>query len=407
MDNRLEVLPDSIGRLTNIESLGLKNNKLRTIPDTIGHLKNMRELYLTGNEIETLPERIGGCTALVKLQASHNALTSLPESLGALPNLELLRVACCNIDTVPLAVAESKTLAWLSLASNPFGRPTSSPRRGVGVPVVSFEDISIERKVGDGASGEVFEGRWKNDERVAIKLFRSDRSPDGHSRDEIAVACAVGDRNLVRVLARIEEPLGLVMEYVEGRPLAEKPDASSLLRCRWKSDASFGLAELFRVLVGVSSAIEQMHGRGVVHGDVYAHNVLAGEDDLILCDYGASFAYPRGTSIGNAVEGHDIRAFGTLMRDVIGRLDIGFEDMETALSAQKELLLLIQQCITGSPSERPRMSAISRKLKSMQKSVSQSASNGNSRSTTPKSDSRLAVRRGGVGERRNGLSTAR
>ena len=47
---------------------------------------------------------------------------------------------------------------------------------------------------GDGASGEVFEAMWRRAggggqlQRVAVKVFVQERSPDGHSRDEMAVS---------------------------------------------------------------------------------------------------------------------------------------------------------------------------------------------------------------------------
>ena len=180
---------------------------------------------------------------------------------------------------------------------------------------------------GDGASGEVFEAVWQG-KRVALKLFRGDRSPDGHCRDEMALAIALqGDRNLVKILAQLQEPLGLVMQvrrwggrgggggrwclaggwritvllhgtrkaaslgngrqagsrgtaahshhfgtstsramfafvpphpalhpacpptaqFAEGRPLAEKPNLESLLRCRWALGITYPLAFILKV----------------------------------------------------------------------------------------------------------------------------------------------------------------
>ena len=44
---------------------------------------------------------------------------------------------------------------------------------------------------GDGASGEVFAATWMG-RRVAVKIFVKDRSPDGHSRDEMAISFSGG-----------------------------------------------------------------------------------------------------------------------------------------------------------------------------------------------------------------------
>ncbi len=54
--------------------------------------------------------------------------------------------------------------------------------------------------------------------------MQSEKSPDGHSRDEMAIAVALSSPNLIRMLGVLEQPLGLVMELVQGRPLAEKPN---------------------------------------------------------------------------------------------------------------------------------------------------------------------------------------
>lgn len=43
------------------------------------------------------------------------------------------------------------------------------------------------RVAGEGASGEVFAARWRGRE-VAVKIFQAEKSPDGHSRDEMAIA---------------------------------------------------------------------------------------------------------------------------------------------------------------------------------------------------------------------------
>jgi hypothetical protein len=125
-----------------------------------------------------------GCmTSLVKLQASFNRLKLLPAELGSLPRLEMVRVASCQIEAVPAALGLAPKLAWMSLASNPCCRPLA-PRKP---PVVGLSDLTMGLKVGDGASGEVF-GAYYKQQRVAVKIFVAERSPDGHSRDEMAIA---------------------------------------------------------------------------------------------------------------------------------------------------------------------------------------------------------------------------
>lgn len=381
MGNYLQDLPHSIGKLSALRRLGLKDNRLESLPPSLGHLSQLRELFLTNNCLESLPDEIEGCRSLVKLQASHNKFQKLPESIGHLPNLELLRVACCNITEMPKSLPCARSLSWLSMASNPVCH-VPSPRRGT-VQTVSIDELEIGRKLGDGASGDVYQGIWQN-QKVAVKLFREDCSPDGHAKEEIAIASSLSDRNLVKVLARLNDPLGLVMDFVDAKPLAEKPNSHSLLRCRWNKDILFSLSFVFNVATGVASALEHMHARGVLHGDVYAHNVLVDANgNATLCDYGAASAYLKNSPLSPVYEGLEIRAFGLLLRDLIQRVDIAFEGMEASLDAQKQILLIIQQCTTGAPESRPRMSVITRKLRSLQKSISSRWS------LSPRSDSRV------------------
>jgi serine/threonine protein kinase len=68
----------------------------------------------------------------------------------------------------------------------------------------------------------------------------------------------------------------------------------SLLRCRWPAGRAYHLLFVLRVAHSVAGALEQMHYRGVCHGDVYAHNVLADEEGhAVLCDYGEAVVCER------------------------------------------------------------------------------------------------------------------
>ncbi|KAI8113653.1 hypothetical protein M9435_003648 [Picochlorum sp. BPE23] len=401
MGNRIERVPESLGRLRSLQVLGLKDNCLTELPDVFSGLQELREVYLTGNTLESLPDSMCECQSLVKIQLSHNGtLKHLPEKIGQLSRLELFRAACCDLQHIPESLMNAHSLSWLSIAGNPLAGSLKKPN----APCVSIDDVMVGKKLGDGASGEVFEGEYKK-KQVAVKLFRKDTSPDGHCEDEIAIACMLHDDNLVNVLARIDHPhLGVVMEYVEGSPLALKPNKDSVLRCRWKEGQLFPISFVLRCLSSVSGALEHMHTKGIAHGDVYAHNVLARDDGTsILCDYGAAFAYQRSNKQHGLFELHDVRAFGLLVRDLIERVDISFADMETAIDCQKQLLIISQQCLAVDPHKRPTFAALARKIRSLERA---SASTGR----TPRSDSRIFFSRHAkhnANSRSSGSQTAR
>jgi hypothetical protein len=85
-----------------------------------------------------------------------------------------------------------------------------------------------------------------------VKIFIADVSPDGSTAEEMAINCAVQHPNLTRVLALVVDTqeqqqqqdeaaaaagddgaiVGLVLELVHGKPLADRPTSEHLLRCK-------------------------------------------------------------------------------------------------------------------------------------------------------------------------------
>ena len=71
-------LGEQAGRL-DLSELGLTS-----LPESLGKLSGLQTLYLSGNQLTSLPESLGKLSGLQKLDLSGNQLTSLPESLGKL-----------------------------------------------------------------------------------------------------------------------------------------------------------------------------------------------------------------------------------------------------------------------------------------------------------------------------------
>ncbi|GJP82250.1 hypothetical protein CLOP_g12485 [Closterium sp. NIES-67] len=359
MCNQLEGLPESIGRLTRVFRLGLKSNRLSALPSSIGGMTSLVELYLTDNRLSSLPDSLGCCTRLVKLQASFNQLHSLPASIGSLSHLELLRLAANNLHSLPASLALLPHLAWVSLASNPFCPPL--PPHHEGVEDIPFSELKLGKKLGDGASGDVYAALWHGHE-VVFKQFNSETSPDGRAVDEIAMTAAVDHEHLVQVEATVEQPHGLVMRRVFGSAMADPPNADSLLRCRWTPTASYSLASVLAVGSGLASALEWMHARGWAHGDVYAHNVLVNDEGFaVLCDYGASFPYPRHSGI--PFESHEVRALALLLQGLFTRL--AAPETTAELTSREQLGRLIEVCVGGTAGERPRFKDVREQLASI------------------------------------------
>ncbi|GKQ99727.1 hypothetical protein KAM461_39770 [Aeromonas hydrophila] len=77
--------------------------------------------------------------------------------------------------------------------------------------------------------------------------------------------------------------------------LAGPPSLDSCTRDIYQADTRFTPAALLAMVQGVASAVQHLHGRGILHGDLYAHNMLhslQGEGRLLLGDFGGGGA-PR------------------------------------------------------------------------------------------------------------------
>ncbi|UZJ52491.1 hypothetical protein CBS101457_001811 [Exobasidium rhododendri] len=77
--NTLIVLPDNLGKLTQLRKLSCSNNLLATLPDSLGQLLNLEELQVHNNNLKTLPASVWLCGKLHSINVSSNLLESFPD----------------------------------------------------------------------------------------------------------------------------------------------------------------------------------------------------------------------------------------------------------------------------------------------------------------------------------------
>jgi Leucine-rich repeat (LRR) protein len=70
----LTKLPESIGKLTQLQDLNLSENRLTGLPEFIGKLTQLETLDLMSNQLTKLPESIGKLTQLNKVLLYNNQL---------------------------------------------------------------------------------------------------------------------------------------------------------------------------------------------------------------------------------------------------------------------------------------------------------------------------------------------
>ena len=348
-DNEFEHVPEVLGTCAGLGMLGFKANRIETVAE--GALpESLRWLILTDNRIGKLPESVGRCVKLQKLMLSGNQLSKLPDEMAACVNLELIRLAANCFTQFPAWLFELPRLSWLGLGGNPWSE--SQAADAAVMEEIDWQHLEISHVLGEGASGVIHHAHWYA-EPVAVKIFKGAVTSDGLPASEMAASLAAGaHENLIRVLGKISNHpdgrTGLVMSLIDPdfTNLAGPPDFESCTRDIYDDGEAFELVQVMSMAFGLASAAAQLHGRRIMHGDFYAHNVLRNPGGhCLLGDFGAAFVYPQGAGL----EGIEVRAFGCLLEELLERCAFAADDA----NVMEALRNLQKRCIMEPVSARP------------------------------------------------------
>jgi hypothetical protein len=398
-NNHLRTLPDEFERLKHLKIVFFTNNDFEEIPSVLSQCRDLkmvsfksnqvasvgehalppsiRWLILTNNKIEQLPASLGSMSHLQKLMLAGNRLQSLPEEMAECLNLELIRLSANQLQALPPWLFTLPRLSWLAYAGNPFCRADATHKPVL--PDIDWAELRLGEILGQGASGVIYQGLWTTElgqKEVAIKLFKGEVTSDGLPGDEMAACLAAGCHdNLVNVLGKLsnapDEKQGLVFSFIppDYKSLGQPPDFDTCTRDTYSTNVSFSLPVILRVTQGIASAAAHLHAKGIMHGDLYAHNILVDETgDSLLGDFGAaSFYDPSDVVIGQALEQLEVRAFGCLLEDMLDRCMP--EESSEYEAAVESLRGLRQDCLNQVLSGRPRFTEIGERLASVEQQV--------------------------------------
>ena len=329
--NRFTELPAVLGQCPQLGMVGFKANQIRSVP-AAALPPALRWLILTDNQIAELPVELGRCSELQKLMLAGNRLQFLPPALAACTKLELLRIAANDLAELPDWLFQLPRLSWLAYAGNPFCAGTETAALAhTSITAIGWDELQLQLRLGEGASGVIHRAVWQRSEDshdVAVKLFKGALTSDGLPHSEMAACIGAGEHpNLIAVHGRIaDHPAGengLVMSLVNSsfRNLAGPPSLDSCTRDIYSADIRFSPSAAIRIALGIASAARHLHTKGIMHGDLYAHNILHGEDgDALLGDFGAaSFYAPKERHLAQALQGIEVRAFSCLLEELTER----------------------------------------------------------------------------------------
>lgn len=323
-DNQFEKFPEVLAHCKNLDIIGFKNNKIKTIEEN-SFPEHLRWLILTNNQLEQIPKSIGKCFRLQKLMLAGNRLNSLPKDLSNCKNLELIRIAANQLEEFPEHLLSLPKLSWIALAANPC-IPQSNQNKSF--PEINWEDIEVLEKIGSGASGDIYKAKYKN-VNIAVKIFKSGITSDGYPIDEMSAYLEAGYHpTLTKVQKKIinhpETKEGIVLDLIPSDfiKIGEPPDFLTCTRDTFQEGITFSKQEVLQILLDISSAINHLHSKNILHGDLYAHNMMFQRGNLktLLGDFGAATILNIETLTADKLKKIETRAFGHLIEDLITRL---------------------------------------------------------------------------------------
>lgn len=338
-NNRFETMPPVLGCCANVSMLGFRANGMRVLPPE-SLPPRLRWLILTDNKLETLPAEFGRRADLQKLMLAGNRLSSLPVEMAGCSKLELLRIAANRFEALPDWLLSLPRLSWLSYSGNPFCESLEAKALAdTPVPAIPWTALQLGPKLGEGASGVIYRSSLSADaaamigtmeSEVAVKLFKGTLTSDGLPQSEMAACISAGVHpNLIRVLGKLtghpQGTEGLVMSLVDPayKNLAGPPSFETCTRDVYADDLRFSVQDVFTIAKGVAGLAAQVHARGLMHGDLYAHNTLLGPAaHALIGDFGAaSFIDPNDHKMARALQQLEVRAYGCLLEELLERVE--------------------------------------------------------------------------------------
>ena len=373
-----KVFPKQLAQCPLLEMIAFRSNQMEQIPED-AFPKQLKWLILTDNKISEIPKSIGLCSRLQKCMLAGNQLMNLPLEMANCTKLGLLRLAANKFTQIPDWLFALPELAFLGVSGNPCIADANSNTTAVdaSLPDVSWSSLTIGPVLGGGASGVIYNSIWhtkqqqqqsqeEGDKQVAVKLYKGELTSDGLPIDEMNACIAAGSHpNLIDPLGKLcnhpDNKLGLVLQLISSnfKNLGLPPSMESCTRDVFHPETHFTVPQIKKILIGIASAMQHLHKKGITHGDLYAHNILIDDTGYpLLGDFGAATIHNSSSSL-ELFEKLEICAFGHLIQDLTNLVVKETKSQEEKHEEEKEMEVLIklnalhQNCVNRKVMHRP------------------------------------------------------
>jgi serine/threonine protein kinase len=198
--------------------------------------------------------------------------------------------------------------------------------------------VEMHEKIGGGTFATVHRARWQGNDVAVKQLHLSDEQSQAALKREAAFMMSVSSHHVVRVFGVIEQPLGIIMEYVRTDP-TKKTTSSLHARVR-PPHPPLHAAQQLNICLNIALGLQDLHDAKILHRDIKASNVLIDEHlSPKIIDFGLSKSLEavhlggstapaaKGSFLWMAPELHqqeqtystasDVYAFGMLIYEII------------------------------------------------------------------------------------------
>ena len=323
-DNLFTVFPEVLADCPELDIVGFKSNFIETVPARSLN-SHIRWLILTNNNIVSLPAQIGKCSRMEKLALAGNKLTALPQELSNCRDLGLLRISANRLTELPSWLLSMPKLSWLAFSGNFFNVSAETEV----LPFIDWSDLDTRDLLGEGASGIIYKAilhKTTEQKEVAVKVFKGAVTSDGLPEDEMQTFIAAGVHDgmphlIGQVSGHPDGRKGLVMELIPRHfyNLGMPPNFDSCTRDVFREGMQLSVEQIVKIAGTVASVAAQLHDRGIMHGDLYAHNTLVdAQGNTMFGDFGAACFYDKtDKEVAFALERIEVSAFGHLLDDLL------------------------------------------------------------------------------------------
>jgi serine/threonine protein kinase len=143
--------------------------------------------------------------------------------------------------------------------------------------------------------------------------------------------------------------------------LAGPPSLDSCTRDIYPAGLCIPAVNVLRLVQDVAGAVAHLHQQGVMHGDLYAHNILwhTANGRAVLSDFGAATLLPvNQPRLSLALQALEVRAFGQLLEELL----VCALPTDEHASALARMAAMAQACLNLRAADRPDMAELAQQL---------------------------------------------